>query len=84
LLQFRAGGRYTNFEAGMLYQICLDLGMKDSRPGKIGDQEKYWEQLVCSCVTELEARETLDKLLKGEKAITRKVRSVMRFGGKQI
>lgn len=81
LLQFRAGGRYTNFEAGMLYQICLELGMKDSREGKIGEQEQYWEQLVCSCITELEARQTLEKLLKGEKALTRKEKQALRVGG---
>lgn len=71
LLQCRAGGRYTDFEAGMLYQICLDLGLADSRPGKIGAQEDYWTGLILSCRTEKEAKEVLSKLLKGEHALTK-------------
>ncbi len=78
LLQMRAGGRYTSFEAGMLYQICLDLGMKDERKGCIGAQETYWEQIVCSCWGEQEASEALEKLLKNERVPTRKERSLLR------
>ena len=78
LLQMRAGGRYTNFEAGELYQICLCLGMKDYRPGPIGAQEKYWEQIVCSCWGDLEASQALEKLLKNERISTRKERSLIR------
>ena len=63
LLQHRAGGRYTMFEAGMLYQICLSLGMKDSREGGIGEQEKQWEKLTNSCFTSEEAKEKLEKVL---------------------
>jgi hypothetical protein len=78
LLHMRAGGRYTSFESGMLYQICLDLGMKDERKGGIGAQERYWEQIVCSCWTDQEANEVLDKLLRNKRVPTRKERSLMR------
>lgn len=63
LLQCRAGGRYTMFEAGLLYQTCLLLGLKDSRPGKIGEQELSWEKLVGSCSSEAEAKTALLKIL---------------------
>lgn len=63
LLRLRAGGRYDTFEAGQLYEICLNLGMNDSRTGKIGEQEHFWEETVCSCVTEKQAREKLKELL---------------------
>lgn len=72
LLQFRAGGRASCFEGGLLYHICLMLGMKESREGKMFEQENYWEQIVLSCHTEVEAKEALKKLLKGEKVLTRK------------
>lgn len=63
LLQLRAGGRYTLFEAGQLYQICLVLGIEDSRRGSIGNQENYWESQVCSCHSEEEAKTKLAYLL---------------------
>ncbi len=72
LLQCRAGGRLSMFEAGLLYQICLDLGMEDSRPGKMCEQEDHWNQIVLSCHTEEEAKEALEKLLRGETILTRK------------
>lgn len=78
LLQMRAGGRYTTFESGMLYQICLDLGMKDERKGGVGKQEEYWEQIICSCWGAEQAGEALKNLLKNEKIPTRKERSEMR------
>ncbi|MCW4015094.1 MAG: hypothetical protein NWF06_01870 [Candidatus Bathyarchaeota archaeon] len=78
LLQMRAGGRYTSFEAGMLYQLCLDLGMKDERKGGIGAQERYWEGIVCSCFGDDEAKETLEKLLKNKKVLTRKEKRLQR------
>jgi len=78
LLQMRAGGRYTTFESGILYHICLMLGMKDSRKGGIGEQEKYWEQIICSCWGEQEASEALENLLKNKRIPTRKERSLMR------
>ena len=63
LLQMRAGGRYTSFEAGQLYEICLALGMEDSRPGKMGEQEVYWNETVCSCLNEKTAKIKLKQLL---------------------
>lgn len=63
LLQRRAGGRYTMFEAGQLYEICLALGMTEKRTGAIGFQENNWESLVCSCLTEKEAKQKLKSLL---------------------
>lgn len=63
LLQLRAGGRFTMFEAGMLFQICLELGYPDCRPGGIGWQEKYWESLVSSCLNEKDAKKKLKELL---------------------
>jgi hypothetical protein len=63
LLQCRAGGRYSMFEAGLLYQTCLVLGLEDSRPGKIGEQELAWESLVGSCSTEKEALQKLKMVL---------------------
>lgn len=74
LLQCRAGGRLSMFEAGLLYQICLELGMKDERKGKIMEQEEYWNEVVLSCRTELEAKQTLEKLLKNERVQPRKER----------
>lgn len=71
LLQVRAGGRLSMFEAGLLYQICLVLGLEDSRAGKMFEQEEYWNEVVLSCTTEEEAKEILDALLKGEKVKTR-------------
>jgi len=72
LLQMRAGGRLSMFEAGQLYEICLMLGMKDGRPGKMLEQEEYWNQIVLSCLTEDGAKQALEKLLKNEKVLTRK------------
>ena len=66
LLRMRAGTRYIDFEAGMLYQICLDLGMKNERLGKIGAQENNWSALVCSCATEKAAKQTLKRLIQSE------------------
>jgi hypothetical protein len=63
LLQVRAGGRFRMFEAGMLFQICIELGYPDCRPGAIGWQEKYWESLVGSCLTEKIAKQKLKALL---------------------
>jgi hypothetical protein len=63
LIQKRAGGRFTMFEAGMLYQICLELGYPDCRPGGIGWQEKFWENTISSCLTEKEAKQKLKMLL---------------------
>jgi pyruvoyl-dependent arginine decarboxylase (PvlArgDC) len=63
LLLCRAGGRYTMFEAGQLYQTCLLLGMPDSRHGAIGEQEKNWEAFVSSCMDEKAAKNMLKSLL---------------------
>jgi hypothetical protein len=63
LLQIRAGGRYSTFEAGQLYEVCLALGMEDSRSGKMGEQEAYWNETVCSCFDEKVARKKLKQLL---------------------
>ena len=82
LLQMRAGGRYTNFEAGMLYQTCLCLGMKDERKGKIGAQEVYWEGIVCSCFGYEEALLVLEQLLRNEKVLTRKEKRQKRVEAK--
>lgn len=62
LLQMRAGGRYTIFEAGMMYQSCLTLGLKNSRLG-IGEQENYWESLVTSCRSREAAEAKLREIL---------------------
>lgn len=64
LLQCRAGGRLSMFEAGMLYNICLCLGMKDSRWKNVCEQEEYWRNIVGSCDTEADAKKALAKLLK--------------------
>ena len=74
LLQMRAGGRLSMFEAGLLYHICLDLGMEDTREGKMMEQEEYWNAIVGSCVHEKEAKEALESLLKRERIKTRKER----------
>jgi hypothetical protein len=66
LLLMRAGGRYMMFEAGQLYQTCLLLGMKDGRPGKLGEQEHNWEQIVAHCFSEKEAKQKLKELLNSD------------------
>lgn len=63
-LMLRAGGRYRVFEAGMLYQMLLDLGMK-----KEFTTHKQVDDLIevtCRFFHEVEAKEMLDSLLKGE------------------
>ncbi|MDI9576806.1 MAG: hypothetical protein QM398_01545 [Thermoproteota archaeon] len=71
LLLHRAGGRASCFEGGLLYHICLMLGMKEKREGKMFEQEKYWEEIVLSCDTETEAKQALKTLIKGERIPTR-------------
>lgn len=63
LLHLRAGGRYSMFEAGQLYEICLALGMADSRPKR---QELLWDDIVGSCLTEKEAKQKLKMLINQE------------------
>jgi hypothetical protein len=63
LIQIRDGGRYEMFEAGQLYEICLALGMEDTRTGKIGEQEKFWCNIVGFISSEKEARKTLKYIL---------------------
>ena len=74
LLQMRAGGRLSSFESGMLYHICLSLGMEDTRWSKMFKQEEYWNAIIGSCHTSDEAKEALSKLLKNERVPTRKER----------
>jgi hypothetical protein len=71
LLQCRAGGRLSMFEAGMLYQICLTLGLEDSRHGKMLEQENYWNDVVLSCSGEDEAKIALESLLQNKRVETR-------------
>lgn len=63
LLVCRAGGRLNMFEAGMLYQKCLLLGLEDSRVGRHHEQEKHWQSLVLSCMTMKEAEQKLKEIL---------------------
>lgn len=63
LLQLRAGGMWTCFEAGRLYQILLELGLK---PFTKREQATELERNTCHFVTEKEAEAKLKELL-GEK-----------------
>jgi hypothetical protein len=61
LLMLRAGGRYKMFEAGMLYQCLLLLGMKEYSRHK---QVDALEKITCHFFHENDAKKQLEELLK--------------------
>ena len=65
LLMLRAGGYDKRFEAGMLYQCLLLLGMKEYGNRR---QVESLEKIVCHYRNETDAMKKLEKLLKEEKA----------------
>ena len=61
LLQIRAGGRYRMFEAGMLYQCLVLLGMQEYTRHK---QVDALVKITCHYFHESDAKKQLEELLK--------------------
>jgi hypothetical protein len=61
LLMLRAGGRYRMFEAGMLYQCLVLLGMQEFTRH---EQVNTLEKTTCHYLHESDAKKQLEELLK--------------------
>ena len=62
LLMLRVGGRYRDFEAGMLYQLLLELGLKEEY--KTHKEVDDLIAVTCHCLRESDARLKLKEVLR--------------------